>query len=136
MSGLEEFFLQCKCRTLSQPPVLIPSPFPIPPGVDESRRQLSKGKYPPKVELQGMSVEDLNLMLPCVGHIGYDDKDSALRLTFRGKQHTRSLSEWGGVEGAGEELLKLAWKYALKQGFEKACPFDEFGLNIAEETAA
>ena len=49
--------------------------------------------------------------------------DCAWRLGAYGAQYTRAWHKYP-AEGAANEIVALAWRRAIKLGYEVACPFD------------
>lgn len=74
-----------------------------------------------------MTPADLTLLCPAGCRFGIDRIDQSWRLSAWGRRHARAWQLWG-VEGAAKELLRLAWRQAIDEGYETKCPFENLGV--------
>ena len=93
------------------------------PPAKKQRRH--NGKVPAIVE--NMDLEEMNALLPSTCKFSIDKSDHYWRMSAFGTRYGRSW-QLHGVHNAAEELLRLAWRRAIDEGYEKECPFAE--LNI------
>ena len=89
----------------------------------------SRGKkarrYPPTIKLdESTSLQDLNGLLPPGCKFGYDAIDNYWRMSCYGTRYGRSI-QLHGREGAALQLISLAWRRAMDEGWESSCPFPE-----------
>ena len=80
-------------------------------------------RYPPKIELDHASTfEGIIQYLPQGCRLSRDHCDNAWRICYFGAQYTRSWNKYG-IQGAGIEIARQAWKHALKFAYELEVPF-------------
>ena len=82
--------------------------------------------YPPKIELPDhVTLEDIKAFMPKGCKVNHCRTESAWRLNAYGQEYSRAFAKWP-PEGAGVDIIKIAWTRALELGFQTESPFDNF----------
>ena len=85
-----------------------------------------KGKrFPNTIKIdESTTLQELNALLPTGCKFGYDGIDHYWRMSCYGTRYGRSIQLHGREEGA-KQLVLLAWKRAIAEGWEPTCPFPD-----------
>ena len=80
-------------------------------------------RAPPQLTIdESTTVQDLDAYLPSGCKFGYDGIDHCWRLSAYGTRYGRSV-QLHGRSGGAMQLLSLAWRRAIEEGWETECPF-------------